>query len=130
MSLNNFSPEEKQNIVRSIFAEEEIVYNVFFERGDDSFKNLKLSEIKAILSILKSSRSMAYPLSGKKQVLVDLLTSIGFVGPINTSPQPQPPQPPPSPTPPGLFQEELQPHSFLELDLGITVELDNLLGEN
>ncbi|KAM9973321.1 hypothetical protein ACTFIR_012697 [Dictyostelium discoideum] len=128
MPLNNFSPEEKQNIVRSIFAEKEIVYNVFFERGDDSFKTLKLSEIKAVLSILKSSRSMAYPLSGSKQVLVDLLTSIGFVGPINASPQPQPPQP--TLSPPGLFQEELQPYSFLELDLGITIELDNLLGEN
>ncbi|KAM9971754.1 hypothetical protein ACTFIW_011737 [Dictyostelium discoideum] len=128
MPLNNFSPEEKQNIVRSIFAEKEIVYNVFFERGDDSFKQLKLSEIKAVLSILKSSRSMAYPLSGSKQVLVDLLTSIGFVGPINASPQPQPPQP--TPSPPGLFQDELQPYSFLELDLGITIELDNLLGEH
>ncbi|KAM9986060.1 hypothetical protein ACTFIZ_004310 [Dictyostelium cf. discoideum] len=129
MSLNNFSYLEKQNIINSIFAENEIVYNVFFERGDGAFKNLKRSEIITILSILKSSRSMAYPLAGNKQVLVDLLTSIGFNGSINISPTPQPPTSSSSSSS-GLPQEELQPYSFLEHDLGITVELENLLEEN
>ncbi|KAN0026218.1 hypothetical protein ACTFIV_007202 [Dictyostelium citrinum] len=121
MFLNNFTPTEKEKILKVVFNQQESIYNFSFERGNDSFKTLNKREIQEILMILKGSRSLKYGLSGNKEVLVELLTSVGFgaksreIG-SNSSPLES------------LL--EIQPYSFLALDFGIKVELLNFNEEN
>ncbi|KAK5575169.1 hypothetical protein RB653_010425 [Dictyostelium firmibasis] len=132
MSLNNFSETEREIIVNQVFSNRVMVFNLLFERGNDSFKGLKKFEIKKILSILKANRNLAYGLSGNKNDLVVKLISVGFVRPprriLDNTPTPTPtpiPTPPP-PSPSQAFGNQLELFSKDEInapDLGITVEL-------